>query len=400
MVLSSLSATEASFLMVALCQGVASLVWAAAAWAVDDARRPATHWAVWAALSSVTWFILATHLASPPVIGVLCGVLGAIVLQRGIRVFIGRRFVVWPPVLMLAAVLAADVLAASPERRHLQAVVNFGTLALLYAGIGADLYAHARSGLRLRWPVLLALPALIGAAAFAARALRALMSPESVASEMATHSTLNVGSAFSYLVLVLMLHATLLALVAGRLVTHLRRLSRHDGLTGLLNRRAVEEALAEQLSHSLRSGEVFSVMMLDVDHFKSINDRHGHAAGDLALKRVAAQLRGGLREIDRLGRFGGEEFLLVLPGLSVAQALPMAERLRADVAAQPVAATGGASIALSVSIGVAGWDGGEGDAERLLARADAALFEAKAAGRNRVAGVALSRSGQPQAATA
>ena len=384
--LSTLSATESAFLMVALLQAVASLVWGAGAWAVADARAAAAHWSLWAALSSATWFLLATHLAAPPLLAVACGVIGACALQRGIRIFIGRPFRLWLPLLLLAAVYSAEWLAADAARRHWQAGVNFGVLASIYAGIAFDLFRHGRDDLRLRWPPLLALPALLGATAFAARAGRALLAPESVLAEMSTDSALNVGSAFSYLVLVLLLHATLLALVAGRLVTELHRLSRHDGLTGLLNRRAVEEALDAQLQRSLRSGERFALMMLDLDHFKAINDRHGHAVGDRALKHVATQLRSGLREVDRLGRYGGEEFLLLLPGLTLVEALPVAERLREALAAQRLSGSrGAAAMELSVSIGVAGWEPGAGGPEQVLARADAALFEAKAAGRNRVA---------------
>lgn len=387
MPLSTLSATEAAFLAVALLQAVASLVWGAASWVIADARRPCAHWAVWAVLSSATWFMLATHLASPPALAVLCGVLAVISLWRGVREYIGRPFPWWLPVALLLAALSAEWLAAAPPRRHWHAGVNFGVLALLYLRIGLDLLRHARADLHLRWPatLVLAFPALVGALAFGARASRALVVPQSVAEEMQTHSALNVGSAFSYLVLVLLMHSMLLALVAGRLAATLRRLSRRDGLTGLLNRRAIEEALSAQLLHSRRSAEPFAAMMLDVDHFKTINDRYGHAAGDQALKHVAARLRAELREIDHVGRYGGEEFLLVLPGLRLEQAMPVAERVRAALAEPALHTPGGAAIALSASIGVAEWMGGAESAEQLVARADEALFEAKAAGRNLVA---------------
>ena len=124
-------------------------------------------------------------------------------------------------------------------------------------------------------------------------------------------------------------------------------------------------------------------MMLDIDHFKAINDRHGHAVGDLALKHAALLLHGGLREVDRLGRYGGEEFLLLLPGLPLAQAQPVAERLRENLAARPLL-HGGETIAVSVSIGIAEWNGDTAELPRVLAHADAALYRAKAAGRNRV----------------
>ncbi len=381
--LSSLSATEVSFLMVAVIQAVAAVVWALGAWAVAEARRAALYWSAWAALSSVTWVVLAMQLQSPPLIGVVCGVLAAMALQRGIRAYIGRAQAPWLPLALLALVVAVGTLAEQPTLQPVHAVVNFGVLACIYFGTARDLYRHGRDDLHLRVPLLLTLPVLLGAMAFASRSLRALLAPDSVLAEMQTHSALNVGSALSYVVLVLMLHAMLMALVTARLVTNLHRLSRHDGLTGMLNRRAIEEALAAQMQRSLRSGEVFAVMMLDIDHFKAINDRHGHAVGDLALKHAAGLLRGDLREVDRLGRYGGEEFLLLLPGLPLVQAHPVAERLREQLASRPLL-HGGETIALSVSIGIAEWSGDKAELPRVLAHADAALYRAKAAGRNRV----------------
>jgi diguanylate cyclase (GGDEF)-like protein len=142
--------------------------------------------------------------------------------------------------------------------------------------------------------------------------------------------------------------------------------------------------LAVQLARSRRSGEPFCVLMLDADHFKHINDRYGHAVGDLALKHLSKLLRAHMRDVDRLARFGGEEFLVLLPGLALADALPVAERLRELVASEPLPHADGV-IRLSVSIGMAEWGGADEDASRLLVRADAALYEAKRRGRDRVA---------------
>lgn len=385
--LSSLSPTEVSFLMAAVVQAVACLVWALGAWAVVDARRAAANWAAWSGLSAITWMLLAMQLnlqlQSPPLVGVVCGVLGVMLLQRGIRIYIGRPPALGLPLALLLIVVATDVLAGPSAYRQLQPAVNFGVLAWLYFGIAFDLRAHGRDELRLHRPWLLALPALLGGAAFLSRALRAVLWPESVLAEMATNSSLNVGSALSFVVLVLCLHGTLMALVAARLVTGLRRLSRSDGLTGLLNRRAIEEALDTQIQRSRRSGEAFTLMMLDLDHFKTINDLHGHDMGDLALKHAAAILRAELREVDRLGRYGGEEFLFLLPGLPLAQAHIVAERLRQQLAARPLL-QGGVSVTLSVSIGMAESAGAEADPRSVLKRADAALYRAKAGGRNRV----------------
>jgi diguanylate cyclase (GGDEF)-like protein len=386
--LASLSPTEVSFLTAALIQAVASAVWAIGALAVPEERRPMAHWAAWAALSSVTWLTLATQIESPPLFGIACGMLGAMTLQRGIRVHIGRPPALLVPGALLALVLVVNRLGADPAHRSLAAAINFGVLACLYFGMARDLYVHGRDDLRLRWPLLLALPVLLGALAFGSRALRAWVSPASVQAEMITHSALNVASVLGYLVLVLLLHATLMALVTGRLVNDLRRLSRHDGLTGLLNRRALEEALAAQVQRSRRSGEPFCVLMLDADHFKAINDCFGHAVGDQALKHLSGLLLGHMRAVDRLARFGGEEFLVLLPGLTLSAALPVAERLRELVASAPLPHAG-SNIALSVSIGMAEWGGAPEEMSRLLVRVDAALYEAKQHGRDRVAAAGL-----------
>ena len=150
-----------------------------------------------------------------------------------------------------------------------------------------------------------------------------------------------------------------------------------DSLTGLLNRRAFFERAAAARTLSARLRQPVGLMMLDLDHFKRLNDCHGHAAGDTALCAFAATARGLLREHDSMGRLGGEEFALILPGTGLAGSLQAAERLRAAVAlARPVAVT--------VSVGVVLVDPAE-DIHAALARADRALYAAKAAGRNQVA---------------
>jgi diguanylate cyclase (GGDEF)-like protein len=181
-----------------------------------------------------------------------------------------------------------------------------------------------------------------------------------------------------------LLHATLMALVVARLIQQLEWRARHDGLTGLLNRLAMQEALDRQLQRSRRAGDTFSVVMLDIDHFKQINDRHGHAAGDQALIQTASLLQTSVRNIDRVGRFGGEEFLVLLPGVDLARAAQVAETLRALLAERRIEREGGAALTMSASFGVAEWHGPSEEPSRLLLRVDQALYRAKQGGRNRV----------------
>lgn len=381
--LATWSASQIAFLTIAVIQAMCGVIWALGASLLGTARGAVVHWVAWSLLSSVTFFILAARLQSPPLVGILLGVIGVMCLQRGIRLFIEREPTYRLQVAMLGAIVIAYVVMLNFDARPFQAAINFGVLSWLYFSIAHDLYQHARRQLGFRWPVLLCAPLLLGCAAFGSRAVQAVLVPTSVVTEMTTNSALNLGSALAYVALVLAWHATLMALVVTRLTAELRRMSRHDALTGLLNRRAMEELLFAQLQRSVRGREPFAVMMLDLDHFKHVNDHYGHAVGDMALKHVAKLLRGSVRDIDSLARFGGEEFVVLMPGASLVQAQPIAERLRERLSATPLVAPS-TTVPLSISIGIAQWRGSDEDLSQLLVRADTALFQAKGQGRNRV----------------
>lgn len=162
------------------------------------------------------------------------------------------------------------------------------------------------------------------------------------------------------------------------------KLSREDPLTGLHNRRTILDLLEEEIQRGLRYTHPVSLLMMDIDHFKKINDQWGHPTGDEVLKSFAAECRSVMRENDRMGRFGGEEFLMVLPETGKMDAALVAERIRKITAEMAVRIKrGSALIPVTVSIGVTTTT--EGDcAEAVIARADEAMYEAKDAGRNRV----------------
>ncbi|HEY4303046.1 MAG TPA: PleD family two-component system response regulator [Gemmatimonadaceae bacterium] len=164
----------------------------------------------------------------------------------------------------------------------------------------------------------------------------------------------------------------------------LRHMSQTDGLTGLDNRRNLEERIEEMFEHAKRLNEPFSCVMCDLDRFKSVNDTYGHQAGDNILKQFAKILRNEVREIDRAGRFGGEEFMLLLPGTVLDAAVTFAERVRKQIESHTFTFDQ-TSIQKTASIGVSAWPHPRiKDCDALVRAADDALYVAKETGRNRV----------------
>ena len=173
------------------------------------------------------------------------------------------------------------------------------------------------------------------------------------------------------------------ALDNARLHRIVERQALIDGLTGLANRRQCEETLADELARVERFGGALAVVVADLDWFKDVNDRHGHPAGDTVLREFAVLLEETVREVDLAGRWGGEEFVLVLPGTDLAGGAQVAERIRAGLAGRTVLAVDGAPIPVTASFGVAAIPPAK-TASELFAAADAAMYQAKRAGKNRV----------------
>jgi two-component system cell cycle response regulator len=163
----------------------------------------------------------------------------------------------------------------------------------------------------------------------------------------------------------------------------LRDRATHDPLTGMWNRAQAIEALDRELVRGVREGTPVSILMADLDHFKAVNDGFGHMAGDAVLREIALRIRSSLRPYDVVGRYGGEEFLIVLPGCDAESVRPLAERVRAMIAARVVDTSEGI-VPVTVSIGAATSGVGARTNEELIRAADAALYRAKAAGRDRV----------------
>jgi diguanylate cyclase (GGDEF)-like protein len=167
------------------------------------------------------------------------------------------------------------------------------------------------------------------------------------------------------------------------MTVELRALARTDALTGLANRRAFNEAIELEFRRCRRFATSAAVLMMDIDHFKKINDTHGHDAGDAALVELGRVLTQATRAFDVTARLGGEEFVMLVPGTDIPGAIALAERLRLMVAGMELHSAKGA-FCMSASIGVTAFARGDCDWAEVLARADRALYQAKSLGRNRV----------------
>ena len=194
------------------------------------------------------------------------------------------------------------------------------------------------------------------------------------------HATLSVGLLITLLMVPAYLAALLRRLEASNRA--IESLARQDSLTGVLNRRAMEERLEHELARIQRHGGQLAIAMFDIDGFKPINDRYGHFMGDEVLRAVVARTSRALRECDYIARFGGDEFVLVLPGADERAAHVVAERLRCAIVNQAFTYEG-QSLEFSISIGVSHWVPGD-SVESLLHKADVALYYSKNTGRNRV----------------
>ncbi|MBC8040269.1 MAG: diguanylate cyclase [Opitutaceae bacterium] len=173
------------------------------------------------------------------------------------------------------------------------------------------------------------------------------------------------------------------SLKLGAALRELRELATRDALTGLLNRRAFDALLAEEVDRARRLGHPLTLVILDLDHFKTINDTHGHAAGDTVLAAAARVFEAEVRSIDRVARIGGEEFAVLLMETGAEEGLAVAQRLVDAVRARTVSLAAGGSLAFTASAGVAALPAYGESAAALLAAADKALYAAKHAGRDR-----------------
>ena len=294
---------------------------------------------------------------------------------------ITTRQLAWKPGAAAVALAALALLALPYDgdlRWQARLVNGTGAGLTLMAGIAAW-RSLGRSANGRRMPASLALPMFLIALLMAARSLETVVHPGTTP-DMRLPTGFNLVFLWTALVMTLLQNATLAFLVLMRLILRIERLLERDPLTDTLNRRAFDQALAH--AHAwLKRGRGYALVMIDMDRFKQLNDSLGHAAGDAALRQLVHELQPCLREVDRFGRLGGEEFCVLLPDTDLAGAALVAERMRALVDAAPLRWLE-QDWPLSASFGIAEAERDDASEDAVLARADAAMYRAKNQGRN------------------
>ncbi len=384
-----MSSHEVLLLTTLLVHLVVAMVWWSGGSLLSLSRRAASHWlaGVMAHGLGIALFLLAGSRAELLTLAGSLGTFGFLAIRRGLQWFLRQRMPDGLHVVTVLVLVTLPMVGAIWPAAGAYTNAGSSAIVVLLAVLTARDSAQGITrefGAGARWAV--GGPLLLAALLFTGRivgALSGVLTGHPGGARLTDPgSPAEVALTFAFLLVQITLNFGLAYLVVVRLVSKLRHLSQHDGLTGLLNRRAIETLIEREAQRLQRFGEPYAVLLADVDHFKRINDRLGHAGGDAVLCAVAQVLMQQAREVDRVARYGGEEFCVLLPHTGEEGALHAAERLRDALRNQPVR-WGEEAVDVRLSIGVAAAGGHESVAQ-LLRRADQALYAAKSAGRDTV----------------
>ena len=367
-----------------------SATWLALGLGYQLARRVALLWSgAWllGAIATGLTFLHAMALPLPPDLIVNACSVGAFFLVRaGVDAFINTRTPAWEYGLAVVGLALVEVL-------RLQGDATTGVRVCLYTALASWPLVvtgwrmarwHAQQ-IRTSWLAIAVLltPIVITVGLFIVRAALVLLGTDVNHISYQQDTQFDLVATLVFLVVLGAFNFTLASLVLGALVERLRTLSATDQLTGLANRRVMMRRLVEEHARFLRSSHLYSVVMLDLDHFKRVNDTYGHGVGDQVLKGLADLLQSGQRQTDTLARMGGEEFMLLMPMTDLDGALAHAKRLCERVANATLITDAG-PLQITLSLGVAEARLDDVNADLVVNRADAALYRAKENGRNRV----------------
>ena len=378
--------TPLLLIAVAVQQGLFSGLWAVAA-RLHISRLAALHWSLAEALGAIGIVLVAMRGSVSPylseALAIVLMVGFNVLLRRGIEVFARHR----PrdrehALVMLVAIGGHVAITASTEGFRPAAILSslLVSWVLLRAAAGTIAALTGEFGVvAARW---YAAPMTLIGAVFGLRVVVGVLFGWPVLGSISGPGAANATLAFLIMVNGMLLNAAIVTMVILRLVRRLQHQSDHDSLTGLLVRRAMERQLHAEAQRQQRLGSRYALLSLDIDHFKSVNDTYGHGAGDAVLVRLAQTLLANVREVDSVGRMGGEEFCVLLPGADASGARRSAERLLAAARALDHPECGNQRVTVSIGL-IAVCDGRESP-ESVAARLDAALYAAKANGRDRI----------------
>lgn len=388
--LEHLSAVHATLLVGILLECFLAIAWLFTAALLPSVRRAALHWAGFAFLQGLAFFLYLRSgdwLHFPLHASANLLLVASLLLQtRGLQHVTARP----PADRVLLALLAVAALMQGAWLGQEQTPWRIAAISLLAGALCAWNALTLLRGIgwddpgthRLLGP-LLGTPFATASAVFLMRAALALHDPEHLIRDNRIDQTVSMAGALAWLFLSLSMAMALAGVVLHQLAHKLSQAATHDALTGLPNRRAADDFMAQEALRAQRTGSPMSALMIDIDFFKKVNDQHGHAGGDHVLQTLARLLRQRARSTDLVARWGGEEFLMLLPGTSPAGAREVAEQLRLAVQQMPCIWEG-KTVPITISIGAATWSGGPFRANTLVASADGALYQAKNSGRNRV----------------
>jgi diguanylate cyclase (GGDEF)-like protein len=373
--------------LITLQQGLCAFSWWVGGWWLGLSKRVSAHWMSAALASAAGLSLILQRGVWPPfltlVVANLGIMFGVVMTRRGMQIFLRIRVT---------------------DREH---IVAFGVGAFLLLGFvtvtdGHSIVAVIGAQVPIAWTLLraaweshhalksegavatarvVATPLALLGMVFVVRAIAGLIMPEVAARPLHEPNAFNGVVVMAFMLVGLMVNLVLALMVVGRLVSRLQQLSERDALTGLLNRRALTPLLQREVGRLRRYGETYAILMIDIDYFKSINDSHGHAAGDAALVKLADVLREAAREVDHIARLGGEEFCILLPHSDLDGAMHLAGRVHAAVRSADWREF---ECSVTVSVGVAVAQAPDETPQAVLERADQALYCAKNAGRDRV----------------
>ncbi len=375
------------FISTGLTQALYAMGWLMVAVLIREHRTTAWHFMGFCGFHAAALILMAGRGTLDPWWSVtgsnLCLIASYLMVWRGVTAFFQLEEQTRErQVVGVLAMLASLWIGPSPESSASRVVVV--SIVIVWVIVRAVMAVRRpmgqEFGARLSW--LINGPSMLMACLLGLRIIGVLLEPRPD-TDIVTTTAANPGFAYAAQIISAFVNFAYGGMLMARVMRRLDALSRTDGLTGLLNRRAMNELLQGEWQRHGRHHGPLSVGLLDIDHFKAINDTHGHDVGDQVLKHVAATLQANVRPTDRLSRHGGEEFLLLMPDTDAVGAQQACERLRQRIAASPATTTAG-PLSITVSIGATSACRGDARIDDVLIRADESLYASKRAGRNRV----------------